>query len=204
MHEIIICPYFQQNLLVQIIVYSWLMYQVHTLICTLGLLIFSYYCHRRLVTRLASHEILRRQHGAYTSDALILMNNYDYSNDKLSLSQQDIEDLAVRFQVGKSIITFNADRLHGICYSLLKFNESVRQNIRKKRYRALRQSLLNSKQMAIALEFYLQIDGESSSYLYILLSCMFIFFSGHILYENLFVSWSRTSINDRRSILWKG
>ena len=40
----------------------------------------------------------------------MVMNNYDYSdNDGFSLSEQDTEELAARLQVGKSIITFNAE-----------------------------------------------------------------------------------------------
>ena len=151
-------------------------------------LIFSFYC--RLVTRLATHEILRREHGAYTSDALMLMNNYNYStNDGFTLLEQDAKELAARLCVGPSIITFNAERLRGNCYSLLALHESFRRNILHKRDTALAEPVLNSKQMAVALEFYLQIDGMSCTH-----NCNYIdfsmFFSGHILHENLFVSWS--------------
>ncbi|CAF1180742.1 unnamed protein product [Rotaria sordida] len=48
------------------------------------------------VTHLAPHEVARRQHGAYTSDALMMMmNQYRYSNG-FSLSEQDAEELASR------------------------------------------------------------------------------------------------------------
>ena len=128
-------------------------------------LIVSFYC--RLVTRLAPHEILRREHGAHTSDALMLMNNYNYStNDGFTLLEQDAKELAARFCVGLSIITFNAERLRGICYSLLALHESFRRNILRERDVALGESVLNSKQMALALEFYLQIDGISCSYMH--------------------------------------
>jgi hypothetical protein len=96
----------------------------------------------------------------------MMMNNYDYSsNDGFSLSEQDVEELAARLQVGKSIITFNAQRLRGICYSLCALHESFRRNILLKNDIALKTFPLISKQMALALEFYLQIDGESSSYM---------------------------------------
>ena len=151
-------------------------------------LIFSFYC--RLVTRLASHEILRREHGAYTSDALMLMNNYNYStNDGFTLLEQDAKELAARLCVDLSIITFNAERLRSHCYYLLALHESFRRKILRERDVALREPVLNSKQMAVALEFYLQIDGMSCTH-----NCNYIdfsmFFSGHILHENLFVSWS--------------
>ena len=151
-------------------------------------LIFSFYY--RLVTHLGPREILRREHGAYTSDALMLMNNYNYStNDGFTLLEQDAKELAARLSVGLSIITFNAERLRSHCYYLPALHESFRRHILRKRDVALREPVLNSKQMAVALEFYLQIDGMSCTH-----NCNYIdfsmFFSGHILYENLFVSWS--------------
>ena len=98
----------------------------------------------------------------------MMMNNYDYAfNDGFSLSEQDVEELAARLQVGKSIITFTTQRLRGICYSLCVLHESFRRNILLKNDVALKEPTLNSKQMALALEFYLQIDGESSSYMHI-------------------------------------
>ncbi|CAF1652636.1 unnamed protein product [Rotaria sp. Silwood1] len=64
--------------------------------------------------RLTPQEMARRQHGAYTSEALRMMNTYKYI-DTFSLSEQDAEELTLRLQVGQSIITFNADRLRCIC-----------------------------------------------------------------------------------------
>ncbi len=92
----------------------------------------------------------------------MLMNNYKYSNNEgFQLSEQDVEDLAGRLRVGKSIITFNADRLRGICYYLMALHESFRRKIhRYKRDVASNELILNSKQMALVLEFYLQIDGQ--------------------------------------------
>ena len=148
-----------------------------------------------LVTHLAPHELARRQHGAYTSEALMMMNNYDYSdNDGFSLSEQDTEELAARLQVGKSIITFNAEQLRRTCDCILAFHESFRRNVLLKKDVALKESSLNSKQMAIALEFYLQIDGKPL-YIYahhssLILVLTSFFFSRHILHENLLVSWS--------------
>ena len=91
----------------------------------------------------------------------MLMTNYTYSsNDGFSLSERDAEQLAERLQVGKSIITFNAEQLRRICHSLLSMHESFRRNILHKRDVALKEPTLNSKQMALALEFFLQIDGK--------------------------------------------
>ena len=111
-----------------------------------------------LVTRLTSHELSRRQHGAYTLDALEMMNKYKYCN-AFSLSQQDADELALRLQAGKSIITFNADRLRGICHYFLGLHEFFRRNVLLDDDVGLNKPTLNSTQMAIVLEFYLQIDG---------------------------------------------
>ena len=86
------------------------------------------------------------------------MNSYQYGNI-FSLSEQDAEELATRLQIGTSIITFNADVLRRICYLLLALHESFRENILCKIPVALNNPFLNSKQMAMLLEFYLQIDG---------------------------------------------
>ena len=92
----------------------------------------------------------------------MMMNNYKYSDpDGFSLCEQDAEELATRLQVGKSIITFNADRLRGHCPYLLGLHEWFRRHILHRRDVALPEPTLNSKQMAIALEFYLQMDGQS-------------------------------------------
>jgi len=120
-----------------------------------------------LVTRLAPHEITRRQHGASTTDALTMMNNYDYSkNEEFTLSEEDAQELAARLHVGLSIITFNAERLRSVCYSLMELHELFRRNILQKEYVALEQPIFNSKQMTIALEFYLQMDGKCSLWSY--------------------------------------
>ena len=118
------------------------------------------------------------------------MSNYNYStNDRFTLLEQDAKELAARLSVGLPIVTFNAERLRSNCYSLLALHESFRRNILHKRDTALAEPVLKSKQMAVALEFYLQIDGMSCTH-----NCNCIdfsmFFSGHVLYENLFVSWS--------------
>ena len=136
------------------------------------------------MTRLAPHEVAQREHGAYTSDALKLMNNYDYSNKGFSLSEEDAEELDERLQVGKSIITFNADQLRGTCYSILVLHELFRRNVLLKKDVALKEPTLNSKQIAMALEFYLQMDGKCLHFCKYFQSCikMFAFLSVDIFY----------------------
>ena len=136
------------------------MYQVRILIVSiLFLLSWSSF----LVARLEPHEIARRQHGASTNDALIMMNNYNYSNNTIfTLSEQDAEELSKRLQVGMSIITFNAVQLRGHCYHFLALHESFRRDILLKKDVALKEPAPNSKQMALMLEFYLQMDRKFS------------------------------------------
>ncbi|CAF1442938.1 unnamed protein product, partial [Rotaria sordida] len=99
------------------------------------------------VTCLTSNEIVRREQGASTPEALMLMETYEYG-DKFSLSKEDVEELATRLKVGKSIITFNADRFRSICCILLAWHELFRRNILCMPDRALQEPTLNSKQMA--------------------------------------------------------
>ena len=107
-------------------------------------------------------EKFRRLHGANTDDAIRLMKNYQYSDghEGYHLSEQDASDLANRFQVGESIITFNADRIRQLSASLFALHEEFRVTVLKRPNVALAEPILNSKQMSILLEFYLQIDGK--------------------------------------------
>ncbi|CAF1469686.1 unnamed protein product [Rotaria magnacalcarata] len=111
------------------------------------------------VTRLVSHEINRRQQGVYISNVLMLTEKYDSSNG-FTLSEQDTEELATRLHIDKSIITFNANQLRRICSFLLTLHESFRRTVLCKKDIALKEPILDSKQMALVLEFYLQIDVD--------------------------------------------
>jgi len=68
--------------------------------------------------------------------------------------------MAISLCTDLSIITFNADRFRGVCYFLLGLRELFRRNVLEKKDTALKKPPFNSKHMAIALEFYLQIDGK--------------------------------------------
>lgn len=111
------------------------------------------------MTRLGPQQLARRQHGAYTSEALRLLNNYKCANEGFSLLERDVEALAARFHVGHSIITFNAERLRTVSQTLLACHESFRRRILRQPDVALKEPTLLSARMAILLEFYLQIDG---------------------------------------------
>jgi hypothetical protein len=84
-------------------------------------------------------------------------------NDEFTLSEYDAQELAVRLNVGLSIITFNAEQLRSICYTLMAFHESFRRNILQEKDVALQEPTFNSKRMSMALEFFLQMDGNYST-----------------------------------------
>lgn len=157
-----------------------------------------------LVAHLGPREVLRRQHGANTSDAITLMHNYRYSFlEGFMVSPSDLEDLATRLRVELSILTYNVDRLRSHCHIFGLLHESYRKTILEdSRHVVLRTGPLNSQQMALALEFYLQIDGKSISDPSQGYTSIF-FLSRCLLHENLFVSWSTTTTELRRSFLWK-
>ncbi len=87
----------------------------------------------------------------------MLLNKYQYCND-FGLLEEDVEDLVTRLHVGKSIITFNSDRFRSLCYYIIGLHEYFRRTILQLPDRGLKESVLTSKQMAIALEFFLNMD----------------------------------------------
>jgi hypothetical protein len=113
------------------------------------------------VTLLSSDEILLRREGAFTSEAMELMSSYDYDGE-LALSLEDCRALSERLRVGMSIITFNADRLRSYCYYFLKLQHRYRKNILMQPNVALAEPTLTSSRMALALEFFLQMDGNAA------------------------------------------
>ena len=118
-----------------------------------------------LVNHLAPHELRRRQHGAYIFEGSIIMSNYEYASiDGFHLSCDDAQEMAQRLRVDMPIIIFNAIRLRSHCCTLLALHEYYRRNILKQPDMIISQPVLSSKQMVLALEFYLQMDGKLLSY----------------------------------------
>ena len=104
-------------------------------------------------------EVTRRQRGAYTDDALTMMKQYEYSDD-FALLQDDAEALATRLRVGLSIVTFNATQLRGNGCVFLSAYDVFRRNVLGKHSLLAKDSTLTSKAMALALEYFLQMDGS--------------------------------------------
>jgi hypothetical protein len=114
-----------------------------------------------LVNHLTSHELIQRQHGSYNLQTTLPMSTYDYSSlDGFHLSYEDAQQMAQRLRVDIPIIIFNAIRLRSHCYNLLDLHEYYRRNVLKQPDMIISEPVLSSKQMVIALEFYLQMDGK--------------------------------------------
>ena len=102
--------------------------------------------------------MIRRQHGANTAEALKMMNKYEYGV-AFALNEEDAQALATRLRVHLSIITFNANLLRGLISGMLIMRDAYRRHVLGHKDLGIKDPMLNSKQMAIALEFFLQIDG---------------------------------------------
>ena len=90
------------------------------------------------------------------------MNNTDNRHEPFCLSPIDVEELSTRLQVKESIIIYNADRLRVICLRLFGVYQYFRRKVLARPDVALKEPTLNSKQMSLILEFFLQIDGKYS------------------------------------------
>ena len=122
--------------------------------------VFNSYIYISIIdSHLAPQELLRRQQATNISETSIV-TNIDDRHEPFCLSPKDIQELSTRLQVKESIITGNANRLRVICELLLALHEYFRRNILVRRDVALEHPTLNSKQMSLLLEFFLQIDGK--------------------------------------------
>ncbi|CAF4688056.1 unnamed protein product, partial [Rotaria socialis] len=110
-------------------------------------------------SHLAQNQLLQRQQATQISDSSIL-NNIDDSREPFCLSAIDIKELSTRLQVDESIIISNANRLRVICHRLLELHEYFRRRVLAIQDVALNEPTLNSKQMSLILEFFLQIDVD--------------------------------------------
>lgn len=142
-----------------------------------------------LANRLSSDQLYRRQHYNYSSDILHKLTQYQYGN-RFSLLEEDVHELMARLHIDKSIILFNIERLRGICSRLLELHVFFRRTFLLQPDVAIQEPILNSKQMSLLLEFFLQMDGLFLFY-FVLFYFIFIVtfsFSGSLLYENMSIS----------------
>ena len=91
------------------------------------------------------------------------MTRYDHQR-VYAISLEDCQALSERLRVGMSIITFNADRLRDICYTFIDLHERYRKRTSFRSKMSAEESSFPSSLMAVALEFFLQMDGNSDSF----------------------------------------
>ena len=85
------------------------------------------------------------------------------------------------------MIKCNANRLRSVCYLLFQVHKTFRREVLERPDIGIKNPTLNSKQMSILLEFFLQIDGKYQYFIVIV--DFFLFSSRCILYENMSISW---------------
>jgi hypothetical protein len=118
-----------------------------------------------LVNLLSSDERVLRRDGGFTHETLDILFNYDFTG-QYAISLADCQALSDRLHVGMSIITFNAERIRSYCYYFHQLYEQFRNHLFSTPDVVLEQPSLNSSQMALALEFFLQVDGIVACMLY--------------------------------------
>ena len=134
---------------------------------------YSIFSYDQLDRRLGPDQLRRRQQAsATTSDASTSFNNNNDDNgrDPFCLSSEDVKELSTRLHVTESVIKCNADRLRPLCHLLLAVYETFQRNVLEREDITVgKNSVLNSKQISLLLEFFLQIDGKYYYYLLILI-----------------------------------
>ena len=115
-----------------------------------------------LVARLSAREVDQRRHAGSTAHALQRLSEYSYRGE-FSISESDTEALAARLHVDKSIIVYNARRFRAYVFFLTDLRGWWRRQVFDNERQTLAESPINSQQVTIILEFFLQMDGRCAS-----------------------------------------
>lgn len=119
-----------------------------------------------LVARLSAREVEQRRHAGSTAYALQRLSEYSFRGE-FSISESDAEALAARLHVHKSIVTYNAHRFRAYVFSLTDLRGWLRRQVLDDdRQTPVDESPISSPQVAIILEFYLQMDGRCASLIF--------------------------------------
>jgi hypothetical protein len=153
----------------------------------------------RLVNQLGIDQMAQRRWAMNIDEQRRPIWKYDDSRE-LSITPSDVQTLADRLRANRSIVTFNAHRLRSVCFELLELHETFRRTMMNHSENNVFQqsSTLTSDQMAMTLEFFLQMDctlslccsrSKISTSLVVLLlrRC-----SRCLLHENMYLSWCTT------------
>ena len=112
----------------------------------------------RLVNQLGIDQMAQRRWAMNIDEQRRPIWEYDDSRE-LSITPSDVQTLASRLRVNRSIVTFNAHRLRSVCFELLELHETFRSTMMNhSENNVFQQSTLTSDQMAMMLEFFLQMD----------------------------------------------
>jgi hypothetical protein len=113
----------------------------------------------RLVNQLGSDQMARRRWAMNIDEPRRSIWEYDDSRE-LSITPSDVQTLAGRLRVNRSIVTFNAHRLRSVCFELLELHATFRRTMMMNHaeHNVFQPSTLTSDQMAMMLEFFLQMD----------------------------------------------
>lgn len=109
-------------------------------------------------------ELKRRQQAGYTFDTSTTSIYERYPTKPFHLTSDDLQELATRLHVNESILQLNIKRLRSICYYFLELYELYERKIQSTDRFKSNQYSLNSKQMSLVLEYFLQIDGMYSNF----------------------------------------
>lgn len=113
-----------------------------------------------LAYRLNANQIVQRESQINSTIAQRIIDNYDCS-DLFTIEMHDALQMSERLRVDLSILLFNADRLRSYCFYFLNLYERFQQRILYRDPPQQRpEHYLNSEQMMIVLEFFLQIDSN--------------------------------------------
>lgn len=121
--------------------------------------------------RLGLYQRVQRQHAAHSTEAQQLMRRYNYSG-LFSLGDPEFDALAIRLRVPKSILTYNATKLEGLCRTFLRRYATFRQQFYNDEKRVYRNVQMTREQMAVVLEFFLQFDGTKLGEIIVVLLSM--------------------------------
>lgn len=118
----------------------------------------------RLVARLSAREVAQRRHAGSSAYALQRLSEYSYRGE-FSLSTSDTDALATKLHVHQSIVTYNAHRFRAQFFSMMDLRAWFRRQVvdNDERQAPVDMPRIHSQQVAIILEFYLNMDGRRIS-----------------------------------------
>ena len=146
---------------------------------------------------LSLRELVQRDSQLHTHPFTVKVVNNHLMSYAFAMFQKYFSDLTGRLKVDIAVIDFNLLRLESfILTHMQNFHVKNKKDKILQRNPERNECLLSYNEMALALEFYLQIDGKFIIYLYIwkkIFCSSVVHFSQFILHENMLLSWCTAS-----------